>query len=365
MNCQRCLADSSFEDLTIFEDGTCNYCRNSLATSTIRWADITPNSISLDHLVASIKQQSKHSTYDCIVGISGGVDSSYVLIKAIELGLKPYVVHMNNTWNDGLADLNISRLIKYVGLPLHVNMLNASEYDTCLLALMKANVVDLEILYDNAAFSTCYRAAEKLGLRYILGGQNYATEGYLMPKSWNWFKYDKKNILSIVNRFYPALSLSNMYMGTFDYLRFTYLRRIQVVPFLDFFDFSKNLALNELQDKFSYVPYPYKHYESRLTRFYQAYILPMKFGIDKRRGHLSSLILNGELTREEAISMLSSSPYDDDNQFHADYRYFISRLGIDAVEFESYISKSRSEHIDYPSEYPLWRSLSRVKSFLK
>ena len=359
--CLRCLADQSFDSIVFYQDGTCNYCRAFFSANTIPWARLNSSACSTPNLLKLISEAGKGKKYDCVIGISGGVDSSYLLTLAVRFGLRPFVVHMNNTWNDALADQNISRLVRKLNLQLNTSVLDAISYDAALNALIKANVVDLEILYDNAAFTTCYQAASCLGIKFILGGQNYQTEGYVMPPSWNWFKYDKRNIYAICNRFSNFSPKALPLMGTIDYLRYTYLDNIQIVPFLDFFPYSKEDALNELETSYGYTRYPYKHYESKLTRFYQGFILPTKFSIDKRRGHLSSLVLTNQMSLAQAKEILNSSAYPDRISLLSDQYYFLSRLGLSEDDFNEYLLLPRKEHSDYPSEYPLWKVLSRFK----
>ena len=231
-------------------------------------------------------------------------------------------------------------------------------------SLIQADVVDLEILYDNCAFSLCYQAANNIKTKYILGGQNYQTEGYAMPASWNWFKYDKTNLYAICKIFSNQLPLSLPLMGTLDFFYYEYIKNISIVPFLDFFSYNKNLALSCLEKNNGYTRYPYKHYESILTRFYQAYILPKKFSIDKRIGHLSNLVLTGQLDREKAANSLKLSPYDEHDTFLADKHYFTSRLGLSNSDLQTYLTRPRIEHSCYPSEIRFWNFCSMAKKII-
>ena len=249
--------------------------------------------------------------YDCIIGVSGGVDSSWALSLAVDHGLRPLAVHMDNGWNTELAQNNIANLVRGLGVDLHTHVIDWPEYRGLMEAFFAADVVDVELLYDNAMLAVNFEAAARHGVKYILGGTNVATEGMRMPPSWNWLKYDKRNIKSIAKRFGgPKLkTFPSIWDGG---LHRRILRGTRWLSFLDHFDYRKGDALQSLQGRFGYKPYPFKHYESVFTRFYQGYILPHKFGIDKRRLHLSVLVLNGEMSRDEAMAAVEGIAYESD-----------------------------------------------------
>ena len=194
-------------------------------------------------------------------------------------------------------------------MDLYTHVIDWREYRKLMQAFFDADVVDVELLYDNAMTAVNMRQAARFGVTYILTGVNQATEGMRMPPGWNWFKRDRRNIRAIWRRFGDGGRLKTFpAIGTAQYLYYTHLRRIQWVSFLDYFDYDKPRALRELSDRFGYKPYPYKHYESVFTRFYQGYILPRKFGIDKRRLHLGTLVVSGQMKREDALADLSACP---------------------------------------------------------
>jgi len=363
--CSRCLMDTTSKDISFYDDGTCNFCNDFFhlieATSSF---DAVQREKNLSALVDEIKSRSKSSKYDVVVGVSGGVDSSYVLLKCIELGLRPLAVHMDNGWNDAIAVHNIAKLIEFTGVDYIANVQDWHAYDDSLLALVKADVVDLELLYDNAAFTTCYMYANKFGVSYILGGQNDSTEGIRMSSEWNWNKFDKRNMLKISSLFGNGGARNLTLTGTLGFFYYEYIKKIKWVNFLNFFEYDKSNVLSHLQEKFGYIPYPYKHYESILTRFYQGYILPKKFSIDKRLGHLSALVLTGQMSRDYALSLLKESPYDDPLTLERDLNYFCLRLDLSKSDFENYISSPRVDHAHYPSEVTLWRFLSNVKRLI-
>ncbi len=352
--------DNIANDINFDKDGQCNYCTEYLERKFLPNPQNSRVSGSLEQLVNKIKDDGKKKSYDCVVGISGGVDSAWVLIKAKELGLRVLCAHMDNGWNSDLAQTNIENLITKTNTDLYTHVIDWVEYRELMQAFFDSDVVDVELLYDNAMFAVNYNVAKKYGIKWILGGTNFATEGLSIPIGWNWFKYDKRNIANIgylnnVTKFKTFPSI-----GVLDYVRFEYLLRIKWISFLDYFDYSKDAALTYLKEYCSYRPYPYKHYESIFTRFYQAYILPNKFNIDKRKVHLSSLILSGEISRESAIKLLSYTPYPSETEQHEDIEYFLKKMNWSQTDLDTYLRRPAVEHFKYGSELKLWKILSKI-----
>lgn len=348
--CQRCVMDISAPDISFDAQGKCNFCTEYLATvSQLRQTKI-PNESALEQLVRDIKNRGTGKRYDCIVGISGGVDSSWVLVKAVELGLRPLAVHMDNGWNSNLSVSNISNLIEALDVDLFTYVIDWDEYRGLMEAFFKADVVDVELLYDNALHEVCFREARKYGLRYVLSGENFSTEGIKMPKGWAMDnKWDGRNIRRIASRF-GAKIVSFPLFTTTKWLRYRFLFRIQWVPLLNFIEFKKESALATLESRYGYVRYAYKHYESVFTRFYQGYILPQKFGIDKRRIHLSTLVVSGQMTRAEALEDLKKSPLVSERDLAVDLKFFLKKMNWNESDLEGYINRPRVEHESYGSD---------------
>jgi N-acetyl sugar amidotransferase len=353
--CKRCVMDQSAAEITFDGDGNCNFCTDLLQRSgkLFNRSDLQLSD-ELELLASQIKSDGRRQQYDCIVGVSGGVDSSWALVKAVELGLRPLAVHMDNGWNSELAQNNIENLVKGLNVDLYTHVIDWNEYRISMQSFFDADVIDIELLYDNAMLAVNYQQASRYNVKYILSGSNQATEGMKMPAAWNWFKYDKANIKSIA-RFYSGESFKTFpAIGTFDYLRFRLFKKIQWVPFLDYFAFNKESALNFLENEYGYKRYPYKHYESIFTRFYQGHILPVKFGVDKRRLHLSTLIATGQLEREDAVTMLGDIPYASREALEEDKSYFLKKLKWTDKEFNEYLSRPEKSHSLYNSEKKLW-----------
>jgi N-acetyl sugar amidotransferase len=347
--------DTSAPDIHFDDQGICNFCTEYLEAIDKSLKVKIPSESSLNKLVQDIKTRGQGKRYDCIVGVSGGVDSSWVLVQAVELGLRPLAVHMDNGWNSNLSVSNISNLIENLDVDLFTYVIDWDEYRGLMDAFFKADVVDVELLYDNALHEVCFREAKTQGIHYVLSGENFSTEGIRMPRGWaidN--KWDGRNIRRIASKFGATIKTFPLFTTT-RWLRYRFLYRIQWVPILNFIDFKKETALTSLESRFGYVRYAYKHYESVFTRFYQGYILPKKFGIDKRRIHLSTLVVSGQMTRNEALEDLKRPPLVSERDLAVDLKFFLKKMNWSQQDLDDYISRPKIEHDFYGSD--LMRSL--------
>jgi hypothetical protein len=227
------------------------------------------------------------------------------------------------------------------------------EYRGLMEAFFAADVLDVELLYDNAAIAVNYQQAARFGVKHILGGTNVATEGMRMPPGWNWHKFDKRNIRGISRRFGGPPFKSFPAIGTMDYIVF-HMRGIRWHSFLDHFEYRKSSVLQRLQGEFGYKPYPFKHYESVFTRFYQGFILPTKFAVDKRKLHLSTLVMNGEMERHEALGQLEGIAYESERLLRQDRRFFLEKMRWTDEKLVGYLARPPVAHDTYPTERPLW-----------
>jgi N-acetyl sugar amidotransferase len=361
--CIKCVMDTSATNIVFDGNGVCNYCTNLV--EKIESATTTQKLQQRDDFINSVKQSGKRKEYDCIVGVSGGVDSSYALYLAVKNGLRPLAVHLDNGWNSELAVSNITNLITKLNIDLYTHVIDWEENRDMQLSFFKANVVDIEILMDNAMLAVNYQQAAKFGLKNILSGTNTSTEGMMIPKGWNHFKFDVKNIRNIHETFGTLPIKTHPLFSTLNYVHHEFVRGIKWIPFLDYFPYNKFEALEILEREIGYKPYPYKHYESVFTRFYQGYILPRKFGVDKRRLHLSTLVISNQMSREDALRYLDQEPYPDAKSCDEDKLFVIKKLGFTETEFDDYIGCPSIPHQYYGSERWLWESLVTVHKFLK
>ncbi len=353
--------DTSANDIVFNSVGHCNYCEETLASMALCNGGNTTDLAGFDRLCEQIKRDGKGKSYDCILGVSGGLDSSYALLLVKDAGLRPLAVHLDNGWNSELANDNIVRLINALGVDLHTHVIDWQENRDLQRSMIAAHVVDIEMLMDNAMRALNFSQAAKYGVRYLTGGLNLATEGMHIPPEWSHYKNDVKNIQAIHRKFGSVPIKTHPLMNTLKHIWYNKVKGIHWVSVLDYFEYNKETVKAELKERCGYRPYPYKHYESIFTRFYQGYILPQKFGVDKRKMHLSTLICSGQMSREEALHLLESDPYPDPQQFAEDYDFVIKKLGYTAAEFDAYIKAPGIAHDFYPSEYPFAQLLSGLR----
>lgn len=360
--CVRCVMDTSDPQIVFDEQGICNHCKeheDRVAATPIGRGDADAR---LAALVREIKSKASGS-YDSIIGLSGGVDSSYIAEKAVELGLRPLAVHFDNGWNSELAVQNIQNIVQKLDLDLITFVIDWPEFSDIQRSYFRANVIDIEVVTDHAIFAALYRIAREHGIKYILSGRNAATES-IMPMDWTWQKFDLMNLRAIHSKFgkaplkrFPVLTLWEMAFRQFT-------GQVRMANFLDHIPYRKGEAIKALEQKLEWRNYGGKHYESVFTKFYQAHILPVKFGVDKRKAHYSDLIMNGEITRERALEELAKPLYDP-IELEQDREYVCKKLGFSEAEFASYMQAPRVEHDAYPSNARFGESLLAIRRKLQ
>jgi N-acetyl sugar amidotransferase len=357
--------DTTAEGITFDAQGVCRFCRDFERRLETARRQVADHLAHRDQFLARVKAAGQGREYDCMVGVSGGVDSSYALLLAVRHGLRPLAVHLDNGWNTELATHNIANLVTRLGVDLYTHVIDWEENRDLQRSFFAANVVDIEMLMDNAMNALNYQQAARRGVKWILAGTNMATEGMDMPPGWVHFKFDARNIRRIHARFGSVPIRTHPLLSSLDYVWYQFVRGIRWVSFLDYFPYDKFKALEELGRECGYKPYPYKHYESVFTRFYQAYILPRKFGYDKRRPHLSALVVTGQMTRDEALELLTSSPYPDPEQEAEDRTFVMKKLGFSEEAFAAYMAAPGVPHAVYGSELPFYQALLRVNRRLR
>jgi N-acetyl sugar amidotransferase len=366
LQCSRCVMDKTADEITFDSNGVCNFCTELINhSSKIRIDNASERSIELSKLVEKIKKDGLGKPYDCIIGVSGGVDSSWALIEAIKQGLRPLAVHLDNGWNSELAQNNISSLIQMLGVDLYTHVIDWEEYKTLMQGFFDADVIDVELLYDNAMLAVNYQLAKKYDLKFILSGSNRASEGMRMPANWNWFKLDKSNIFDIAKKKTKIKPKTFPSIGVFNYLCYRYINGIQWVPFLDYIEYNKSNAMTLLEREYGCKRYPYKHYESIFTRFYQGYLLPNKFNVDKRKLHFSSLIIAGQMSRDEALDGLNEPAHISESAVNEDIKYFLKKMKWSQDDLDFYLSRPAKSHSLFMSEKWMWNILLSLNNALK
>ncbi len=355
--CSKCVMDTSDPDIVFDDQGVCNHCRDNKLLHARHRPDAGQAEKLLARLVADMRAHGKGKEYDCVLGLSGGVDSSYVAYTAKLLGLRPLAVHLDNGWDSELAVANIERIVKTLGIDLHTHVIDWEEFRDLQRAFFAASVVDIELLTDHAILAAIYHTARARGIKYFLSGYNVATES-VMPRSWYFGnKFDSLNIRSIYRRHGETRPISTFPILSFvDILLFVFARRVKTIPLLNYLNYDKTEAMDLLQKELGWVYYGGKHYESRFTHFYQAYILPRKFKADKRRAHYSSLISSGQMTRERTLPLLRENLYEPD-RLRQDREFVIKKLGFSDAEFEAYLDAPARSHYEFASYDKIYRML--------
>ena len=344
--CARCLMDTSDPEIQFDEHGVCNHCHDYDRLIKQRIIKGAAGLLYLEKLVEQIKQAGRGKPYDCLMGVSGGVDSTYVAYVAKhKFGLRPLAVHMDNGWDSELAVKNIEETLKRLDIDLFTKVLDWEEFKDLQLAFLRASTPDSEIPSDHAIWAVIGDMAEKLKVRYILTGFNVRTETHL-PRAWSQGHFDWGYIQNVHKQFGKGGLKTFPHQGFITYYR--RLLGLQRIDILNYLDYNKQEAMQLLENELGWKYYGGKHHESIYTRFYQGYILPQKFGYDKRRSHLSSQICSGEITRELALAELQEPAYSPSVQ-EEDREYVAKKLGLIDHEFDAIMNLPKKKFLDYPS----------------
>jgi N-acetyl sugar amidotransferase len=302
----------------------------------------------LSKQIETIRRDGKGKPWDCVVGVSGGVDSTYVVLLAKQLGLRPLAVHLDNGWDSEIAVGNIQRALGTLGVELHTNVLEWDEFRDLQVAFLRASTPDSEIPSDHAIVSTVLHTAWKKGIGHLVLGHNKATE-LILPPAWSQGHFDWRYIRSVHRRFGTRPLKSFPHLDFATYVRYRLWGGRQILSILNYIDYSREMAIERIQRELGWRDYGGKHHESVYTRFFQSYILPKKFGYDKRRAHLSNRVLSGEITRERALAEIAKPLYASPELENDDRIYVIKKLGLTEDEFESIMRAPRRSYADYPN----------------
>jgi len=346
--CTRCIMDTTDPEITFDDKGQCNHCTEYFRLAPLYEYQGEKSDEALKAIVAKIKEDGKNSDYDCMVGVSGGVDSTYVAYLAKKLGLRVLAFHFDNGWNSELAVKNVENIVKKLGVDYQTWVVDWEEFRDLQISFLKSSVANAETPSDHAFLAATYRLCAKYNIKYFLSGSNYATEG-ILPDSWGYNAKDIKHLKAIHNKFgkipfktYPLLGFNREFY-------YTYVKGIKMVRLLNYVPYVKEDAMKIIQDELGWVYYGGKHYESVFTRFFQAYLLPEKFGYDKRLAHLSTLICSGQITREQALEEMKKDAYPPD-MLEEDKEYVIKKLGMTHEEFEKMLQAPPKSYKEYPND---------------
>ena len=362
--CTNCVMDTSDSLIQFDERGFCDHCNNYYNNILPNWHTDERGTQELNRIVEKIKADGNGKKYDCIIGISGGVDSSYLLYYAKEkLGLRPLVFAVDTGWNLNVAVENIEKMVKGLNVDLCTEIVDWNEMKDLQLAYFKSQVPYQDTPQDHAIFAALYTNAVKNKIKYVLTGGNYSTECVREPIEWVYLN-DVKQIKDIHKRFGTRPLKTFPLCGVFKYrVYYRYIKGMKIVKPLNFIPYKKEEAKALLMAKFDWQPYTNKHFESIFTRFYEGYWLVKKFGYDKRRAHFSSLILTGQMTREEALKKLKEPPYDEQLAIQ-DLEYISKKLGLTKKEFLDMMNGENKTYRDYKSSAWLIKSAIRFATMI-
>ncbi len=345
--CTRCIMDTTDPEIQFDENGVCSHCRKYDERAKKELHLDEAGQQKLNRIINEIKEKGKNKEYDCLMGVSGGVDSTFALFKAREFGLRPLAIHLDNGWNTELSVKNIEMLVKKLNVNLFTYVLDWEEFRDLHLSFLKSSIANSEIPTDHAITAILFRMAAEKGIQYIISGSNIVTEA-IMPSSWVYDATDWKPIKNIHKTFGKIKLKSFPKLNIFELAYVIFVKRIKYISLLNYFPYNKKEAIQVLQKELGWKYYGGKHYESIYTRFLQGYILPRKYNIDKRKAHFSTLICSGQMTRKEALEEMKRDIYPP-TIMQEDKGYVIKKLGLTEEEFEKIMSQPIKTFRDYPN----------------
>ena len=363
--CNRCIMDNNVDEFITFDkNGMCNHCRSFDENTAIIPKTEEEKKIKFDELIDEMKKDGKGKEYDCVLGISGGVDSAYLAYVAKSAGLRILAVHVDAGWNTDIAVENIKKLCKKLEIELHTVVVDWNTMKELQRAYMFSGLANLDVPQDHAFLAATYKFAKKYNINYMLNGSNFATEG-ILPKHYGYAPIDYTNIKDVYRkhgrklislRKYPKMSLLSYSM--------MYIGKTKRINLLNYVQYSKKDAIKFLNENFDWKYYGGKHFESRFTRFFQGYYLVEKFGYDKKRAHISSLIVGGELTREQGLIDIEDHSDYPEAQIIEDKEYILKKLDISDYEWDSIMKGVNKTEDDYKNSKKQMENMVKIKRWV-
>lgn len=353
--CSKCVMDNVLPGFYLDENGVCNNCEQ-FDTLLKEFPPGDEGKAKLNLLIDKIKKQGKNKRYDCIIGVSGGTDSTYVLYLAKQYGLRPLAVHFDNGWNSEIAVSNIKNAIDKLNIDLYTYVVDWEEFKDIHLAFMKASVPEVEMVTDLAIRSVLYKITVQEGVRYFISGNCFRAEG-IVPHTWGY--KDARYLKSVHNLFGKVKRKTFPNLTLLDFFYYSVIRKVKIVRLLNYFDYSKKEAQKIIIKDLGWKDYGGHHYESIFTRFYQSYLTPVKFKMEHRKVTYSALIRQGKMSREEALDKLKENTYLN-GQFKEDKEYIAKKFGLSTLEFEGILALPQKSFLDYPTYYPFLKKISKI-----
>lgn len=365
--CSFCIMDTTDSNISFDDKGQCNHCTQALRRLQSEYLPNAQGQELLSAKLAAIKLAGKDKQYDCIIGLSGGTDSSYLAYKTKEWGLRPLIFHVDGGWNSATATENIHKLVEYLGYDFHTHTVDWEEMRELQVCYLKSGIANMDVPQDHAFFAVLFKEAEAFGIDFWLSGFNLASES-ILPSSWCYTALDKRQVSAIYRTFsgknlqrFPTLSF-------YEYCKFygnlPFVNAVKVESFLNLMPYNALLARKELAEGAGWQDYGKKHTESRFTKLYQNYLLPTKFGFDKRKAHYSSLIVSGCMTRDEAMIEMQAPLYEA-QELREDIEYVREKLRLSNAEWDAIMAVPNKLYTDYPNYEGLKIVGRSVKKVLK
>lgn len=362
--CTRCVMDTVADrNITFDNAGLCRHCQRYDRLVSMRYLQGDLGKMALKMLIQRIKKAGSGREYDCIIGVSGGVDSTYVAWLVKQHGLRPLAVHFDNGWNSELATKNIEQVLRNMGIDLKTHVVDWEEFRDLQLSFLRASTPDGEIPTDHAIGALLWKEAVSRGIKYIISGMNFTTESISVPE-WSYGHSDWRYIKDVHRRF------GNVKLKTFPRFSLAYLfyanviRGVRMVSILNYVEYDKRKAMEVLRNDLGWKDYGGKHHESIYTRFYQGYILPRKFGVDKRYGHLSDLINAGQISRTQAVLEMQKPPYAEELQ-QQDISYMLKKFRLSPQQFDEIMRVPIRSFRDYRNLYEPVQMLRNTVNYLR
>lgn len=363
--CNNCVMDTSDSKIVFDKNGVCDHCNTYYSDIEPNWNPNDKGWAEITKIAADIKREGQGKDFDCIIGMSGGIDSSYLVYLAKEkLGLRPLVFHVDAGWNSQQAVHNIERIVDKLELDLYTEVVDWEEMKDLQLAFFKAGVSHIDTPQDHSFFATMYKFASKYKIKHILTGGNYSTECVRNPLEWMYYQSDSRQVKDIHKKF-GAIPLKKFQLTNILWHKvyLPYVKGIKVIRPLDYMPYDKEKATCFLEEKLDYQRYAQKHFESRFTKFYEGYWLLKKFGYDTRRVQYSSLILTGQMTRKVALEKLKEDPCDE-KTYAQEFEYIATKLGITEDELQGYFDAPNKTFRDYKSQQYIYDIGAKVMRML-